>query len=147
MSASKFLLPAAIALTLAGPAGAEVYQSKDAQGNTVFSDRPSAGAEAVEVSPTNSADPVVERPRPTPTPDTSAIPRKKSAKSGNPDEQQTDDDYFYYGDDYDYENIDDRVRREKRRDAAEERPPRTDRPVVTPHRKVSRPASGGAGRR
>ncbi len=52
-----------LGLALAGTASAQVYESKDAQGNPVFSDKPSAGAEEVKVPPTNSADPVADAPR------------------------------------------------------------------------------------
>ena len=52
----------------------------------------------------------------------------------------------YYGDAYDRDEIDDRNRREKRRDDGEARPI-TDRPRVEPHRNASRPAAGGGGRR
>ena len=47
---------AALALTavLATPAAAQVYQYKDAQGNTIFSDRPPPGAQAREVAPASA---------------------------------------------------------------------------------------------
>lgn len=47
-----------VAPILCGAAGAQVYQSKDANGNIVFSDKPSNGAEVITVAPTNTADPV-----------------------------------------------------------------------------------------
>jgi hypothetical protein len=130
---------------LSGPASAEVYESKDAQGNTVFSDMPSQGAAEVKVPPTNSADPVAITPRPPPSPETPAKPRKSPANPAGSQDEERDDDYLYYGGDYDRDEIDDQTRRERRRDDDEARP-KTERPRVEPHRNVSRPAGGG-GRR
>jgi Domain of unknown function (DUF4124) len=115
--ASKLFLPGifiAVAL-ISSPAGAEVYESKDAQGNTVFSDMPSQGAAEVKVPPTNSADPVAITPRPPPPPETPAKPRKSSASPAGSEHEERDDDYLYYGGDYDRDEIDDQNRREKRR--------------------------------
>jgi len=64
---SKILLPCMIGVALSATANAEIYESKDAQGNTVFSDMPSQGAAEVKVPPTNSADPVAITPRPAPS--------------------------------------------------------------------------------
>lgn len=56
----------ALAAAVATPAVAQVYQYKDAQGNTVFSDRPPPGAQTREVAPASatqrraSAAPTVE---------------------------------------------------------------------------------------
>jgi hypothetical protein len=141
---SKLFLFCIVAAALSSPASAEVYESKDAQGNTVFSDMPSKGAAEVKVPPTNSADPVAITPKPTPSPETPAKkPRKSSANS---QDEERDDDYLYYGGDYDRDEIDDETRRERRREDGEARPI-TDRPRVEHHRNTSRPASGGGGRR
>ena len=48
MKGCKLLLPSLVVLFLCG-AGGQVYQSKDAQGNTVYSDKPTQGAEAIKV--------------------------------------------------------------------------------------------------
>ena len=146
MRVSTLFLFCILATALSGPASAEVYESKDAQGNTVFSDMPSQGAAEVKVPPTNSADPVAITPRPAPSPETPAKPRKSPANPAGSERKETDDDYLYYGGDYDRDEIDDQNRREKRRDDGEARPI-TERPRVEPHRNVSRPAGGGGGRR
>ena len=147
MHISKVLLPCIIGVALSGAASAEIYQSKDAQGNTVYSDMPSQGAEAVKVPPTNSADPVAITPRPPSPPETPAKPKKSSGRPASAEDEETDDDYLYYGDNYNRDEIDDRTEREKRRDEDDVAKPKRDRPVVTPHGNVSRPAGGGGGRR
>ncbi len=146
MRVSKLFSFCILAATLSSAASAEVYESKDADGNTVFSDRPSQGAEEIKVPPTNSADPVAITPSPPASPETPAKPQKRSARPAGAGNEETDDDYLYYGDDYDRDDIDDATRRERRRvdDVAK---PKSDRPVVTPQRNVSRPAGGGGGRR
>jgi Domain of unknown function (DUF4124) len=140
---SKILLPCMIGVALSATANAEIYESKDAQGNTVFSDMPSQGAAEVKVPPTNAADPVAITPRP---PETPAKPRKSPANPAGSQDEERGDDYLYYGGDYDRDEIGDETRREKRRDDGEARPI-TDRPKVEPHRNTSRPAAGGGGRR
>jgi hypothetical protein len=45
-----------------GVAQAQIYQSKDADGNTVFSDTETKGATQVDLKTSNIADPVVEVP-------------------------------------------------------------------------------------
>ncbi len=47
-----------IALLIAPLAQAEIYESKDAEGNVVFSDTPTSGAEVVDLTDTNTADAV-----------------------------------------------------------------------------------------
>jgi Domain of unknown function (DUF4124) len=143
---SKVLLPCIMGVALSAAASAEVYESKDAQGNTVFSDMPSQGAEKVKVPPTNAADPIAITPGPEPSPETPAKPKKSSVRPDSSEQRDTDDeypddDYLYYGDNDD----DDQTRREKRRD--EDAKPKRERPIkLTPPRNVSRPA-GGVGRR
>jgi hypothetical protein len=144
---SKFFSFCLFAATLSSAASAEVYQSKDAQGNTVFSDTPSQGAEAVKVSPTNSADPVAIPPRPPESEEKPAKPRKRTGNTADSGGVElADDDYLYYGDDYELDDVDERIRREHRRDNGETRPI-TDRPRVEPYQNTSRPAGGGRGRR
>ena len=62
-------LTSAFALTLAvaalSQAQTKVYESTDAEGNTVFSDTPSEGAQSMEIPPTNVATPVEPGPPPT----------------------------------------------------------------------------------
>lgn len=138
-----------LVVALSGPAGAEVYESKDADGNTVFSDMPSQGAEAIKVPQTNSADPVAITPRPPASDDTAVRTKKSSNRSAGAGSEERDDDdpYYYYGGDYDRDDIDEQTRRERRRDDDGAVQPIGDRPVVTPHRGATRPAGGGGGRR
>ena len=55
-------LAAILAVTLSAIAQAEVYESKDAAGNPVFTDSPVQGAEEVDLPQTNIADRVEEMP-------------------------------------------------------------------------------------
>ncbi|HEY6130939.1 MAG TPA: DUF4124 domain-containing protein, partial [Halioglobus sp.] len=150
MQMSKLLLPCIIGVALGGTASAEIYQTKDAQGNTVYSDTPSQGAEAIKLPKTNSADPVVEISRPEPTEAAPEKPRPaktaKTAKTAESDHpyDENDDDYLIYGGSDDYD-ADDQAAREERREELNER--RNDRPHVEHHRNTSRPAGRGAGRR
>ncbi len=140
-----------LGLALGGTASAQVYESKDAQGNPVFSDKPSAGAEVVKVPPTNSADPVAdapERPQPAATP---AKPRADGPK--DPGKRaigaEADDEYPYYygGAEVDSEKAEERREeaRERREEGADrpdgERPPRAETLPATPRR------AAGGGRR
>jgi len=147
MRISKVLLPCILGMALNTTASAEIYESKDAQGNTVFSDMPSQGAAKVKVPPTNAADPVAITPRPPPSPETPAKPRKPSAGPASAEREEIDDDYLYYGDNYDRDEVDDDTKREKRRDEDNVAKSKREQPVVTPHRNVSRPAGGGGGGR
>jgi hypothetical protein len=54
----------------------KIYESTDAEGNTVFSDTPSEGAESLEIQPTNIAAPVE------PEAPTAAISEGKAAPAG-----------------------------------------------------------------
>jgi hypothetical protein len=137
-------------MALSSPASAEIYQTKDAQGNTVYSDKPSQGAQPVNLQKTNSADPVVEMPRPAETAAPPA-PKKVATRPAKKVQSAEDENDGHYHDNYDYygygnNNDDDDNPRENRRDDENSRPGK-DRPTVTPHRSVSRPAAGGGGRR
>jgi hypothetical protein len=93
---------------------AQVYKSTDAEGNVTYSDTPSADSEAVEVEPTNVADPV-KVPE-----NTSPPPEPKVVKTERPPEATTPKDYGdedeYYGDDDDgYYGVRPRVRQHRRR--------------------------------
>lgn len=150
MHFARVLLPCLIGVMVGTTASAEIYESKDAQGNTVFSDRPSTGAEEIRMPPTNSADPVVETPRPTPSPEKSeapAKPRKRPATPAGSEYEEMDDDYLYYGDNMDRDDSEEQTGREQRRDREDGARPKGDRSVVTPHRNAPRPAGGGGGRR
>lgn len=66
MKVSMNALACIIAIGLSNIAMAEIYESKDAQGNTVFTDTPTGSAEKVDLPETNVADAVKETPRATP---------------------------------------------------------------------------------
>jgi hypothetical protein len=143
MRSATLLLLYFIGAMLGTTANAQIYESKDAQGNTVFSDRPSSGAEVIEVPPTNSADPVVETPRPPPSPDAADAAATRPERDRRPasgQDLQTDDDYIYYGDDERDDVVEDRIRREQRRDRDDIDRPDSDRPQVDHRRDASRPA-------
>lgn len=76
---------------------AQVYQSTDEEGNVTFSDTPSADSKAVEVEPTNVADPV-EVPAntaPPPEPEPRVIKTERAPEA--PVVRDYDDDDGYYG--------------------------------------------------
>ncbi|MDH4041439.1 MAG: hypothetical protein OEV88_12350 [Gammaproteobacteria bacterium] len=135
----KFCLPCVIGVALGGGANAQVYESKDAQGNTVFSDKPSPGAEVVKVAPTNSADPVAEspeRPQSAKTPDQ---PKRNTGIAAAPD-QQADDDYepAYYGG----APVSNEEARQQWEEAKQRREEAGDKPGVNPPPRVeTRPAT------
>ena len=58
----KLLATALLALCLSGIAIAQVYKTTDENGRTVYTDRPSDGAENVEIRETNSSPPINMRP-------------------------------------------------------------------------------------
>lgn len=136
-------------------ASAQVYESKDAQGTTVFSDQPSAGAEVIKVPPTNSADAMAESPRAA-QPDAAAeAPRQQNTAHPSPSGQRTesDDDYIYYGGGA-ANNEEAQQRREEVKERIEEgagKPGREPPAHVVPHgeaRPAARPAGhAGGGRR
>lgn len=119
----KYCLACMLGLALGAAASAQVYQSKDAQGNTVFSDMPSAGAEVVKVPPTNSADPVADAPE---RPQPAAAPAKPRANGAtNPGqravgEDDDDDEYPYYYGGADVDSEEAQERREEARERREE---------------------------
>jgi hypothetical protein len=80
---STSLLIMAVALSfLSTTLAAQVYQTSDADGNPVFSDRPSAGASEVEIQSTNSANSVEVRPESSP-------PKQKQPKAAERSENTT----------------------------------------------------------
>jgi hypothetical protein len=66
MSTVQTVFAACFCLLLAAPLSAQIYQSKDADGNPVFSDNPSPGAAEVDLNRPNVADSVEVRPLPAP---------------------------------------------------------------------------------
>ncbi|MAT93454.1 MAG: hypothetical protein CME59_12715 [Halioglobus sp.] len=98
------------ALGIGSGALAEIYQSKDAQGNTVFSDTPTQDAEVVELGSENIADAVTPRP-PEPEPaQPAANPAQADSPQLTPAPAVTDDD----------DELREEWYEEQRRDAARE---------------------------
>lgn len=122
----------------------KVYQSTDAEGNTVFSDMPSAGAKAITVAPANSADPVQDIPALAAPEEREATPQTvRYTDEPNTDEAFEDDSDYWVTNNVDRDDIEEaRRERERRRDA-----PITDRPRVQPLPAVVRPAAVDGGRR
>jgi hypothetical protein len=70
MTISRSLLVAAVTLVLSGPTLAQVYKSKDAEGNAVYSDTPSPGAKQMDIQEPNVAESIdVPEPAPAPAPE------------------------------------------------------------------------------
>lgn len=137
-----------IAPILCGADSPKVYQSKDANGNVIFSDMPSDGAEVISVTPTNTADPVQHIPA-LAAPDKQVPPAQPATKlttspadGGGTGEDEPE--YFYGNDEDDLEDRDNGLR--DRGPGPEQ--PIADRPRVQPLPGGVRPAApGGAGRR
>lgn len=130
---------------LCGAGSTKVYHSKDAAGNTVFSDMPSAGAEMITVTPTNSADPVEPIPA-LDAPDDNAQPAQQTSTLTNSPAQgegSEDPDYWISNGGND---LDDRENGLRDRETGRETPI-TERPRVNPLPGAARPANGGDGRR
>lgn len=140
-----------LCLAFSGHASSQVYESKDADGSTVFSDKPSAGSKAVEIPPTNSAGPVPDIPKPT-TPTTTPATNRQQEGNPAPGTQRADgndDDYIYYpGGAVNSDQAEQRREElQERREEGAGTPGREPPVQVQPHRKVARPAGGGGGRR
>lgn len=134
---------------LCGAGSAKVYQSKDADGNIVFSDMPSDGAEVITVAPTNSSEPVQHIPA-LAAPD-KKVPAAQPATQLNTtpalieeeNAQEDDAEYWINNGEDDVDGRDAGLRdRESERDTTP-----GDRPQVQPLPSGVRPAGEGAGRR
>ncbi len=151
MKVSSAIYALFLVLALSSNASGQVYQSRDADGNTVFSDRPSEGSHAIEVPPTNSADPVADIPKPSRPATAPATPTQTRGNGvqHTQREHENDDDYIYYpggavnGDQA-------QQRRQELQERGEEgasKPGREPPAQIQPHRNIARPAGGGGGRR
>jgi hypothetical protein len=126
-----------------------VYQSKGADGNIVFSDKPSNGAEVITVAPTNTADPVQHIPA-LAAPDKKVPPAQPVTKlTASPlhvedkDERDDDADYWIGDNENNTQDRDNGLRdREPMRDT-----PIAERPRAQQLPSGTRPAPGGAARR
>jgi Domain of unknown function (DUF4124) len=143
MTFSKLVFWCIIGLTLTSAASAQVYESKDAQGNTVFSDRPSEGAEVIEVAPTNSADPAPDIPA-APRQSTTAEEPGRTATPAAAPRQGQDDDYIYYGGNTGNNAS---AREERREEIKERREEGAGKPGREPPIQAKPHRAGGGGRR
>ena len=85
MKVSMTALACIIAICLSNIAMAEIYETKDAQGNTVFTDTPTGSAQKVDLPETNVADAVKETPRATPQASAKPTPGAGQATGQAPD--------------------------------------------------------------
>jgi hypothetical protein len=137
-----------VAPILCGAGSPKVYQSKDADGNVVFSDTPSDGAEVITVAPTNSSDPVQHIPA-LAAPDKQVPPAPPATKlttspSAIEDAGEDEPEYWIGNDEDDLEGRDNGLR--DRGPGPEH--PLADRPRVQPLPSGVLPAApGGAARR
>ena len=83
MNYSIKYLAAILAVTLSTIAHAEVYESKDAEGNAVFTDSPAPGAEEVALPQTNVADRVEKLPGEMAAPNSPQTPAKPHEQRNN----------------------------------------------------------------
>lgn len=103
-----------LSVLLSYAAQAEIYETTDAQGNKVFTDSPNEGAELVDLPDANIADSVKPMPRPEPGPETSV---------SRPPPAQPADQITIIGND-DYDRLESRIAREKRREILDGEPRR-----------------------
>ena len=82
MKISITSLACVIAMALSTAAQAEIYESVDAEGNPIFTDTPTAGAEKVQLQQENIADGVKVPPQPAPEAAAAPVP-VKSQEGGN----------------------------------------------------------------
>jgi hypothetical protein len=149
MKALGLIVSVTACLATAGVANAQIYESKDAQGNTVFSDQPTAGAETIKVAPTNSADSVEVKARPAEPARVAEPVRQAAPAAAGGTQREENDDYIYYGGGVN-NNEEAQQRREalqERREEGADRPGREPPAQVQPHSNTARPAVGGGGGR
>ncbi len=83
MKVSQTILACAMTLAFSQAALAEIYESKDAEGNTVFTDTPATEeAKPVELAPTNIAEPPEEMPKPAEAPAAAPAPQAPAPAEG-----------------------------------------------------------------
>lgn len=114
MNSMKTVLACVLGCVLHATASAQIYESKDAEGVTEFSDTPTTDSEVVELQPTNTADPVEEA-----APDMAPAQQQMPAGAGNEGvvrggEDEGEPGYIYYGNDDDEPG----PREQRREDAA-----------------------------
>lgn len=135
MKVSMNALACIIAIGLSNSAVAEIYETKDAQGNTVFTDTPTGSAQKVDLPETNVADAVKETPHPTPQ-----ASAKPTPGTGQASGQAKDSDVVVI-----HDNRNERLERELAeqrrgvggaegvREGAQEKQVKGARPAVQPH--------------
>jgi hypothetical protein len=117
MKVRVLMMSIAATALLQGTATAQIYESKDAEGVTEFSDTPTQGAEVVDLPTTNVVAPVEESPMEAQVP---AAPAPREASAPAPEytggeEGEGGDDNYYGG--YGYDDDDLTPREQRRTDA------------------------------
>lgn len=120
---TKLIARTLLILLLSSAAFAEIYETTDEQGNTVFTDTPSREAEVVDLPEANIADSVEPAPRPAAE---AAPPRSPSSTkqqaTDNDAGEEDEDNVYIIGDNYD-ERLEEKAARERRQEVLEgERP-------------------------
>lgn len=101
MSFTKSILIGVVGLTLQASAAAQIYEREGSDGVPEFSDKPTAGAEVVDLPATNLAEPPPEGEKsPAPAP---AQRAPRAVEPGASDPGQGEEEYgrIYYGDEED----------------------------------------------
>jgi hypothetical protein len=80
-------------LCLSSTAFAQVYKSTDADGNVTFSDTPSTDSKAVEVEPTNVADPAKVPENTAPPPEPKVVKTERAPEAPAVKDYADDDGY------------------------------------------------------
>ena len=136
MNYSKVFLAGIVGMVLHGSASAQIYESKDDQGNPVFSDEATAGAgaEEVDLQQTNLADPPPDVPEPAPAKEAASEQGGVAPSEAVPGEAGGQD--YYYG------GATDETRRRLEEEKRRRDIPDGDKPLdeVLPEGKPHRPA-------
>jgi len=113
IGASRFIAVGLLGLVLHSTASAQIYESKDAQGEPEFSDTPTEGAEVVDLPGTNLAEPPAAQPT-APEQTQSAQEQEMPATDGGGEEgEAVDGDMYYEGDEADNPRVQRRVDEER----------------------------------
>lgn len=111
--AARFVALGLFGLVLHSTASAQIYESRDAQGEPEFSDTPTQGAEVVDLPETNLAEPPAAQPT-APEQTQSAREQGMPATDGGGEEgEAVDGDMYYEGEEADNPRVQRRVDEER----------------------------------
>jgi Domain of unknown function (DUF4124) len=127
MKPSTVFLAWVIGLALSSAVSADIYESVDAEGNPVFTDTPSAGAEIIDLPQTNTADPAPDIAPPPERDD--ARPATAVQQEQEREQEQQGQDYYYGGDEADRARLEEE-RRHHQREQGEGAPHAEHRPAA-----------------